>query len=168
MARLFVAVTPPAPVREVIAGLARPTRAGTRWTRPEQWHVTVRFFGSVSTAAARAALRRLVHPTVTAELGEEIARLGQRVLVVPVGGLDGLATAVRACTADVGEPVDPRPFTGHLTLARVDGDGPGIRGLVGAPVPSAAWVVDHVELTRSERRADGARYDMVERIALGG
>ncbi|MER3453020.1 MAG: RNA 2',3'-cyclic phosphodiesterase, partial [Acidimicrobiia bacterium] len=45
--RLFVAVWPPEEVLDVVAKLPRPGVVGLRWTSREQWHVTLRFFGSV-------------------------------------------------------------------------------------------------------------------------
>ncbi len=58
--RLFVAVWPPPEVVAVLASLDRPVVDGVRWTTQEQWHVTIRFLGSVESAeAAIAALATL-------------------------------------------------------------------------------------------------------------
>ena len=45
--RLFVAAWPPPEVVASLAALPRPDVAGLRWTRPDQWHVTLRFLGHV-------------------------------------------------------------------------------------------------------------------------
>ncbi|MBW3548710.1 MAG: hypothetical protein KY452_11325, partial [Actinobacteria bacterium] len=52
--RLFVAVRPPPEVVATLATLDRPERPGLRWTPPEQWHVTLRFFGPVDAEQAEA------------------------------------------------------------------------------------------------------------------
>ena len=58
--RLFVAVVPPDDVLEAVAALPRPVEPGVRWTRPDTWHVTLRFLGDrVDEGAAVAALASL-------------------------------------------------------------------------------------------------------------
>ena len=88
MPRLFVAVWPPGDVLSLIAGLPRPDVEGLRWTSREQWHVTLRFFGSVELEDAAGALRSMTAPATTASLGPETGRFGKRVLHVPVDGLE--------------------------------------------------------------------------------
>ena len=58
--RLFVAVVPPDDVLEAVAALPRPQEPGVRWTRPDTWHVTLRFLGDrVDEATASRALAGL-------------------------------------------------------------------------------------------------------------
>ena len=118
--RLFVAVWPSADVVATIAALARPEVEGLRWTTRDQWHITLRFFGAVELEAVSVALRSASAPATTAVLGPETGRFGKRVLHVPVSGLDAVAKAVVRATKKVGKPPEPRPFTGHLTLARLN------------------------------------------------
>ena len=171
MARLFVAVWPPPDVVQAIATLPRPPVIGLRWTRPEQWHVTLRFLGwvedvdpvSEALAAATAEL-----PPVEASVGPALGRFGGRVLHVPVEGLDPVATAVVNATADLGKPPEDRPFAGHLTLARVaKGVRVDLRPLVGEPV-SGRWPVEEVTLVESRLSPAGARYEVIERHPLRG
>ncbi len=141
--RLFVAAWPPAEVVEALAALHRPEEPAVRWTRPEAWHVTLRFLGGVAAAAVPSlvdALRALRSvPAVTAELGPVTRRLGRSVLVVPVAGLDGVAAAVDGALAGAGVPPPERPFTGHLTVAR-PGAGPPCPGATpGCRWPAAGW-----------------------------
>jgi 2'-5' RNA ligase len=167
--RLFVAVTPPADILSLVDGLARPGVVGVRWTTRAQWHVTLRFLGRVDDALVDdvvGALRSVEVPTGTiASLGPATARFGQRVLQVPVDGLDVLAARVEEATASFGEPPEDRAFRGHLTLARV-GRGAGrvdLRPLCGAPI-AATWPVTGFELYSSELHPHGARYTVVERF----
>lgn len=164
-ARLFVAAWPPAEVVAALADLPRPDEPGVRWTRPASWHVTLRFFGRADPDEATEAVRRVVHPPAVAEMGPAVHRLGRNVLCVPVAGLDSLAAVVVAATADVGEPPDPRPFAGHLTLARLRHR--GACGLAGHPV-AARWTVDAIALVRSTLDPGGARYEVVEKVPLVG
>ncbi|MCZ7630359.1 MAG: hypothetical protein M5U19_15570 [Microthrixaceae bacterium] len=53
----------------------------------------------------------------TAVLGPAVGTLGDRVVMVPVVGLEDLAAQVRRCTQGIGRPPE-HPFRGHLTLAR--------------------------------------------------
>lgn len=167
MARLFVAVWPPDEVLDRVAALDRPDVAGLRWTAPAQWHVTLRFMGRVDDpAVAAGALGRARAEPAQAVLGPAVGRFGQRVLHVPVAGLDGVAAAVVSATGAVGQPPEERPFAGHLTLARVaKGARVDLRPLAGAPV-AGRWPVREVCLVESRLSPTGARYQVVERFPL--
>ncbi|MEN3314959.1 MAG: 2,3-cyclic 3-phosphodiesterase [Acidimicrobiaceae bacterium] len=169
MARLFVAVWPPAEVLDRVEALERPEVAGLRWTDRSQWHVTLRFLGRADVDAARRALARatLGGPAPAgAVLGPEVDRFGHRVLHVPVSGLEDLAGAVVAATGGVGEPPDDRPFAGHLTLARVARRARvDLRGLTGQAI-TGRWPASEVDLVESRLSPAGATYRVVERFAL--
>lgn len=163
MRRLFVAVWPPAGILDLLAGLDRPAVDGVRWTTREQWHVTLRFLGPVPdaepVAEALAGLPAL--PPASAVLGPAVGRFGQRILHVPVGGLDALAAGVVAATADVGRPPEDRPFNGHVTLARVAKHGSvDLRPLTRAPI-AGEWAVGAVCLVESRLSPHGARYEVL-------
>jgi 2'-5' RNA ligase len=164
MARLFVAVWPPAPVVERLRSLPRPDTPGVRWVPPPHWHVTVRFFGDAEPADAVASIAGTPLPIATAVLGPAVRRLGPSALVVPVSGLDDLAAAVGDATAGVGLPRGSRSFTGHLTLARLR------RGatdkLTGALI-AAEFHVAEIVLVRSDLSPDGASYEVIGRWPVG-
>jgi RNA 2',3'-cyclic 3'-phosphodiesterase len=169
--RLFVGVWPPEAVRdrlaEVVGGF-RTSHEGVRWEPPERWHVTLRFLGKVADAEpVVAALEDAPLVGAEVELGPTVGLLGRQVLCVPVKGLDDLAAAVREATAELGEPPDPRPFRGHLTLARLGGrhrqrrrrSGVGFtREWLETPV-EGRWQVDAVHLVRSRPGPSGSTYD---------
>jgi RNA 2',3'-cyclic 3'-phosphodiesterase len=156
--RLFVAVWPPVDVVDVLAGLPRDDDQRVRWTTPDQWHITLRFLGEVDPEVAAASLEMVELGPVDVALGPGVERLGDTTIVVPVRGLDSLADAVRAGTAEMGEPVDPRGFRGHLTLGRCRDGGPS--SLDALPI-AAGFVATEVALVRSDLHADGARYSTV-------
>lgn len=165
--RLFVAVWPPEEVLDRLAALARPEVEGLRWTRRDQWHVTLRFLGQVSDAGPVVeALAGAALPAADAVLGPALDRFGQRILHVPVAGLDGLAAGVVSATASLGQPPDDRSFHGHITLARVaDRARVDLRPLTARAV-EAEWRVDAVCLVESRLSPKGARYEVVERFRL--
>jgi 2'-5' RNA ligase len=153
--RLFVAVAPPAEVLDRVASLRRPERPGVRWTRRDQWHVTLVFLGEVADPDPIVdALDAAPLEPATAVVGPAVATLGRRVLQVPLAGLDDLAAAVRR-TLPPARP-DAHPFRGHLTLARADRARLG--DLAGEPV-DGRFAVEDVRLVRSHLGGGGPRYE---------
>jgi 2'-5' RNA ligase len=165
VSRLFVAVWPPEEVLDAVEALHRPVGAGGRWTRRDQWHVTLRFLGPADVDAVAAALAGLRHSPVDAVVGPEVGLLGEGVVQLPVAGLDSLAAAVVSLTAGAGRPPDDRPFFGHLTLARIAGEPPA--EVLGQAL-SATFPVDLVALVTSELGGNAARYTTVARFPLSG
>jgi 2'-5' RNA ligase len=163
MARLFVAVWPPPEVLEVLAALPRPDEDGVRYVPVDQLHVTLRFLRSADRDDVAAALAAARLPAATATLGPQVSRLGRSVVVVPAAGLDDLAAAVIDATAGLGDPPDPRGFTGHLTVARLRHR--GACRIAGAPV-RASFPVGEVTLVESTTRAEGPAYRTLVRYAL--
>jgi len=162
--RLFVAVWPSDEVLDALAALPRPEAPGLRWTRPDQWHVTLRFLGEAEPDVAAGALGALAAEPTVAELGPVTRLLGNRIMVAPVAGLDELAAAVVDATDEVGEPPGDRAFTGHLTLARTKGPVPP--GTAGTPI-AGTFPVEQVCLVRSRTLSEGAAYETLERFSLG-
>lgn len=158
MARLFVAVQPPDDVLDQIEALPRPRSSGVRWTRREHWHVTLRFLGEADVDDTAAALATCDAGPARAVLGPRVARLGREVICLPVSGLDDLAARVGEATASMGEPVDPRPFAGHLTLARLRRR--AACGLAGTAF-EASFAVEEVRLVSSTLTAAGPIHEVV-------
>jgi 2'-5' RNA ligase len=176
--RLFVAVWPPPEVVGLISEMPRPELDSVRWTRREQWHVTLRFFGEVADVdQVTEALQVLSGAAeAVASVGPRTAWFpGRRVLQVPVAGLEELAREVDLATSKI--PRRPRNagsdaprFQGHLTLARARG-----RGRVGAKdaesvagyALEAVWRVGSVSLVSSVRGHEGSGYSDVCSVSLG-
>ena len=104
--------------------MPRPTLDGLRWTKPERLHITLRFLGQCDEAEAAGALRQVSLAPATVALGPTLKRLGRGVVMLPVSGVDGLATAVTEATGHIGKPPPNRRFTGHMTMARFRRDPP--------------------------------------------
>ncbi len=176
--RLFSCVQPPEHVARALQQLPRPDLPELRWTRAEQWHVTLHFYGEVGAGelpalgrALAAAGRSVVGPVI-AELGTWPLVLGNA-LGVPVLGLDSLASAVREATAGFGRRPEPRTFRAHVTLARARGSKRAAGRLAGrlprwAPEGTVRWEVEELLLVSSALGPAGARHDTVARLPVGG
>ncbi len=181
--RLFVAVTPPPDAVDQLwsaTGQVRSARPELRWSRPEQWHLTLAFLGSVEDRArvdvterlGRAAAR---HAPLTLAL-EGAGRFGDRVLWTRVTGdvepLRRLAASVRAAARRARLPVEDRPYRPHLTLAR-GREGAALRPAVDALADFAGstWTVSELHLVRSHLGAGPDRtsqHEVIERWPLTG
>jgi RNA 2',3'-cyclic 3'-phosphodiesterase len=131
--RLFVALEIPSDVRENLAALLKSLREvspQTRWVRPENLHVTLKFIGEVletKVSGIRGALAR-VHSAQPVAL--DFRRLGffpnekhPRVLWAGIEAspnLKTLAAEIDGAMEKLGIPREQRPFSPHLTLARFD------------------------------------------------
>jgi 2'-5' RNA ligase len=120
--------------------------AGVAWVRPDAIHLTLKFLGSTPAArvpAITAGLRQAVagaapfelqpegfgtfhggkNPRFTRRFPRESRHHNVRVLWVGLGlgreRLAELAGRVETALAPLGFPAEQRPFSGHLTLARV-------------------------------------------------
>ncbi|MEY2476474.1 MAG: hypothetical protein QOG87_1789 [Actinomycetota bacterium] len=163
---MFVAVWPSEEILDAIAALPRPDVAGLRWTTRDQWHVTMRFLGSVDDVdAAMAAVRSIEALACDVEVGPAVGRFGKRILHVPTRGLGAVAAATIAATSHVGEPPEDRAFKGHLTLARSRRGDTDLRPLAGTAI-AGRWWADQVTLVRSHLGGSGARYEVIERVPL--
>ena len=159
--RLFVALAPPGEAVEELQGVTAGLPAlavGLRWTRPEQWHVTLAFLGEVDEDTANELTRRLSrvatrHPPLSLAFSGG-GRFGPRVLWTAVQGdrdrLRRLADSVRAAARRSHVQVEHRPYRPHLTLARAN-HGTDLRPLVArlAPWQGLPWVADRLYLVRS-------------------
>ena len=168
--RLFVAVWPPDDVLDVLAAMDRPQIDGLRWTRREQWHITLRFLGEVGDAvevvsAVEAAAASLARAEAT--MADETARFGRSIVHVTVGGFGTWAATIAAATGELGSHrPESRPFHGHVTLARNRaGD---IRKATGLPLPPGrrTWAATEVCVVRSRLSPAGAEYETVASISV--
>lgn len=182
MGRAFVAVRPPdevlAAVEQALV-LARRSMVGPRWAGPEQWHLTLQFLGPV----------RHLAEVVTA-LGEAAAtqaafsfRLGgggafptaRRGRVVWIGATEGgeamtsLAGAVTGALAPLGYPGEERPFSPHLTVARlrVPANVAAAVTALGTEPVGPAWTVGEITLYQSRLSPKGATYSPLAQLPLG-
>ena len=184
--RSFVAVLLPEAVRARVGEAAAElrSRAGSvSWVREENFHVTLRFLGSVD----EATLGRVHEALAAAAAGLAPFRLA-------LGGFGGFPTAqaprvlwvgltagaeplvqlharLEAALARRGIPPEGRGFHPHVTIGRAR-EPRGVAGigelLDGTGGPLGESLVEAVHLMRSDLHPAGARYGVLAREALGG
>lgn len=161
---LFSALVPPPEIVESIraelSGLPAP-ETGLRWSEPEDWHVTLGFYGEETDPAERVTwLRGRLAGQPAPTLRLQGAGSFSHVLYFGVyaEGLVELATA-----AGAGQE---RPYLPHLTLARTRESVPPELPRRLSAFTSETWTATEVVLMCSERAAEGARYSVVETFSL--
>jgi 2'-5' RNA ligase len=189
--RLFIALAIPDAVKETIeatqAELRRllPPKAA-RWTRREQFHLTLRFLGNVAASrveelveACRSACQSFSPLYLCAgRIGFFPKAREPRVVWVGISDLDDRLAAMWNAVQSATQPFTSEPpesgFTGHVTLARVNRL---TRDQAGHLAASAAkfeqtvfgeWTTGQLELMRSELLPEGARHSVLALFPLLG
>ena len=153
------------------------------WVAPENFHITLKFFGGVDEARLPALIDALRATAVDrGPFDLEITGLGafpsvSRPRVLWAGAEEGaaalgaLALAVDDAVAPLGFPREERPFTAHVTLARVREPrrAPGLAEALGAAAPRRFGRVriEQLALMRSDLSPRGARYTGLSAVPLG-
>ena len=184
--RLFAALVPPEPVLADVRRLVDGVRDGwpeLRWARPDQWHLTLTFFGAVdepvvpdlSARLARAASRAQPLALSFGSGGAFGSRRRARVVWLRVDGdrepLRRLSRATDAAARRVGLDVEDRPYRPHLTLARAR-QPTDVRPLLEALESHAGppWTATRLALVRSRLAAHedrGSVYETLDDWPLG-
>jgi 2'-5' RNA ligase len=186
--RLFTAIELDDPVRAAAAALASALkrradrlapRARLTWVAPERMHLTLRFIGEVSDADGERVISALRNPLPMPPFVARFAGAGAYPKkgpprVIWVGMAHGHEAAVRA-EALVGErlralgiPPEDRPYSPHLTLARVR-DAAGLRTaplIEGVAADLGETRVDAITLFQSKLSPKGPSYVVLERTPL--
>jgi 2'-5' RNA ligase len=182
--RLFVAAEMPQAVREVLAaglGRLKADQPPARWVRVEGTHLTLKFLGEQPEEIVDG-LDRAVAPLL-APLPQVRVKLGgggffpqdRRPRVAWVGGeaagLESWAGAVEDAAASLGLARESRPFSLHLTLARLDRPW-GVQAVEHFQAQVRKWrfpefAPHEVVLFRSELGPSGAVYTALRRWPAG-
>jgi len=131
--RLFIGLALPEEYQQALKSLtvaARPhIHSKCSWTQPGDWHVTLKFLGDTPTItipAIQAALAEVAWEAFSfAAGGGGFFPSPERPRVLWVGASLGgretgaLAGAIEAALTAIGIPPEARPFSVHLTLARI-------------------------------------------------
>ena len=178
--RLFLAVDVPSDVRDAVATVSRNLEEripGARWAPPQNWHVTMKFLGSVDAqgrdwiaeAARQAASRIAAFETRVDGLGAFPSPRRARVLWAGLtdesGGFERLATALDSALATRFAPED-RAFTAHLTLARLRQPSALPDDVLGVDLRSRGFQIDRLTLYRSQLGRPHPRYEPLESFTL--
>lgn len=125
--RLFLAIDLPDRIRQSVADICRGL-PGIRWLPPDQLHLTLRFIGEANetvNAAIRRGLAAITCPPFSLSLqgvGCFPSPRRPRVLWVGLSGgepLMQLQREVETAVVTAGIPPEERPFSPHITLARL-------------------------------------------------
>ena len=181
--RLFVALELPAAVRENLAALLESLRAvspQTRWVRPENLHVTLKFMGEVpetKLAATRSALAGVRSDQLTTVdfrgLGFFPNEKHPRVFWAGIEAspnLKTLAADIERAMEKLGIPREQRPFSPHLTLARFEP--PGLPDKLRFAIQENAarefgsLRTNQYHLIESKLKPSGAEYTTLESFAF--
>ena len=133
--RLFLAVDLPLPLlQQVATGVEKLKKStgsgkGFRWLPPENIHSTLKFLGDVEEnlldqlSSCCAAIKWF---PFSVELGGSgyfpslrRPRIFWQGFSAGIDGMRGLLARVELCAAGIGVPKEGRPYTPHLTLARI-------------------------------------------------
>lgn len=175
MHRLFVAIRPPAPIRQLLLA-AMGGISGARWQTDEQLHLTLRFIGEIDRHGRR---------DVAAALGSihqqrfEIALKGTGVFekaypeavwagLAPHEPLKRLHKKVDQALSKVGIPPDKRAYLPHITLARLRRSSGPVGGFIerSGGLVSPPFTADWFGLFESALTPEGAVYVEIERYRL--
>ncbi|HEB51647.1 MAG TPA: RNA 2',3'-cyclic phosphodiesterase [bacterium] len=129
--RCFVALDLPRPVKNHLHKVTAPLRErfDLKWVAPDQMHVTLVFAGDVEERAARE-LGHAVQEVALPPLSLSLASFGvfppkglPRVIWAGLGGdveaLRALHEELAARAEQIGVPREKRPFSPHVTVARL-------------------------------------------------
>lgn len=188
--RCFIAIDLSPEIHRSLEALSRqlqaqPGKEALRWVRTESIHLTLEFLGDLSAervAEVAACLGRTAmgHSPFTlsvAGLGCFPEARRPRVLWMgveePTGALARLQAGIRSACAAAGVRVDGRPFSPHLTLARVRRES-GTQAarfvsevLAGsADLAAGDMTADALHLYRSDLRPEGAVYARLHSASL--
>jgi len=188
--RLFIAISIPEPVRDEIIRVQEELlplvpRGVARWTRPDQFHLTLRFLGDVPAdgvedlkKSAGAVCRNARPLSLRAEgIGFFPNLRAPRVIWVGINdGAGRLVDLQQQIETAVG-PFSPEPgeknFTGHVTLGRLKNPRPADTRDLAARAQTlekrlfGEWTSQEMEIIRSELSPAGARHTLLAAFRLG-
>lgn len=161
----------------------RITSPAIKWVRPDQIHLTLRFFGQVpadQVPTLVSAIRTVCQGQTAFSLS--VQELGsfpsldfpQVIWVGLTGEVDlvaGLQARLRPATQAWGDHQEERGFNPHLTLARVKAP-PGEARQIGEKLRTieidslGAWTADRLELLRSQLTPQGPNYSLLAAVPL--
>jgi 2'-5' RNA ligase len=186
--RAFLAIDPPEDILQAMSRLQeklmREIGGRISWTKPQGQHLTLKFFGDISTEDVKN-ICSAVQNRVTSEpsLNLKIEKLGvfpdarrPRVIWCGVtGDVENLSVLQRQLDSDFAGicfPGEDRPFQAHLTLGRIK-DSRGLTGINEALKKYSAFAAGEFNCTelilfQSKLSPQGAVYTKLAEFALGG
>lgn len=182
--RLFIGIALPDSYQQRLKPLtdelASRLQSKVRWTRPGNWHLTLKFLGEVDDSRVDdiiAALNELEFPAFDIRPGgydcfpnikwPRVIWMAIRKGAHPCGALAG---AIDSAMAELGFKPESKSFKSHLTLGRVKKHGRDDWASCLRPASQTVFPgirVDRFVLWRSELRPDGAVHTPLKEFPLG-
>ena len=172
-----------AALQQMLVAMKRSTKSGhIRWTRPENFHVTLKFIPTINTQALpllethAQAVAKKYSPPLCLRIGSCIAFphfYRPRVIaseVLPASILEPIAEDLTAvCDTLQLTRRDNTPFRPHVTMGRVKHPKDvSFSDLLACELPQIPpFSVNHIALFRSEPQSDGSCYTVIKRFPLG-
>ena len=185
--RAFLAIDPPEDILQAMSRLQEKLKReiGGRisWTKPQGQHLTLKFFGDISTEDVKNICSAVQNRVASGQsLNLKIEKLGvfpdarrPRVIWCGVYGdaekLSILQKQLDSDFAGIGFPMEDRPFRAHLTLGRIK-DSHGLTGISEALTKNSAFAAGEFNCTelilfQSKLSPQGATYTKLAEFALG-
>jgi RNA 2',3'-cyclic 3'-phosphodiesterase len=185
--RAFLAIEPPEDVLQKMSGLQeklkREIRGRISWAKPPGQHLTLKFFGDISTDDVKNICAAVQKQTISElPLNLIIEKLGvfpddrrPRVLWCgTTGDVEKLLVLQKKLDSDlaaIGFPTEDRPFRAHLTMARIK-DWHDLMGMNEALAKYSAFtagefVCGELILFQSKLSPQGAVYTKLAEFVLG-
>lgn len=189
MTRTFIALELDGPQQRFLGDIIKQGRQvlpALRWVDPTGIHLTLAFLGELDDSQLAAAMVAARSAAATGApfayclsgLGTFGAARQPRVLWMgvsePSGALRQLQQALALALEEQGFPREQRPFSPHLTLARITFPLTPAQLQVLVQLLSRyqsftpAYRVSHISLMKSELARSGARYTCLQTYACGG
>lgn len=169
--RLFTAIEIPDSLRESLSTIQDPNALQARWTDPEQFHVTLRFIGTVEEAEAARYEKALADvnagPVQCDPYGLDVlpSRHSPRVLMLGLERTDSLMALYDAVSHGLeteGLESEDRAYRPHVTIGRLDDADPdAVHDFLRAHEDHSfpAFEVDQFVLYESTLTQDGAIHE---------
>ncbi|MFC2066804.1 RNA 2',3'-cyclic phosphodiesterase [Chloroflexota bacterium] len=187
--RSFIAIELPDELKTVLAKLETQLKSGgqspVKWIDPNSIHMTLKFLGNIGMNRVDDITRAIMEAARgMSPFHLEVKGLGvfpnlKRVQIVWVGvsgeidRLSQLQQRIESNLSPLGFPPEPRPFTPHLTLARLrDRASPEERQSFGQLIANTRFEavygfnVDSISLMKSQLTREGAIYSRISSIRL--
>ena len=189
--RLFVAIPMPETVRNVVLSIQQEWQRlvspmAIRWTKPEQFHLTLRFLGDVPVQRV-PALTEAVKTACAGEPPLPLRALGvgffphvrsPRVIWVGVNDGEGRLMALQKKIEDAVRSFAEKPvaerFAGHVTLGRVKFLKPQEVEKLASQAQAlkdhlfGEWTANEIEIVQSRLLPAGAEHSLLAAIHLTG
>ena len=185
--RAFIAIELPEAIKRKLSEIQeelKRSRIRAQWVAPDSIHLTLKFLGGISPDTVAGVTRAMEDAALgTAPFRLSVSGLGvfpdaRRVRVVwagMAGGIDLLTQLQKDLDSGLtklGFAAESRPFTAHLTLARIREEAsPSERAALGQLVESSQFAggefpVDSMSLMRSQLRREGPIYTRIVAVPL--